>query len=84
MWFAGHHPELRLSHLEQRMRQSGDWTEASALDLTGLCGLLSTAIETLDAEGVRREVEPSLRDPRVLELWSKEFFHGVAERIVPV
>lgn len=84
VWFAAHHPELRLSHLEQRMRQSGDWAEVRALGPTDLHGILSAAIEVLDVEGARREVEPFVRDPRALELWSKEFFHGVAERIVLV
>jgi hypothetical protein len=82
VWFAGHHPELRLSHLEQRMRQSGDWAELIALSPTDLRGLLSRTIEMLDVEQARREVEPFMRDPEALELWSKEFFHDVAERIV--
>ena len=84
VWFAGHHPELRLSHLEQRMRQSGDWTELRALTPVDLRGLLSRAIETLDVERARREVEPFVRDPRALQLLSKEFFASVAERIVLV
>ncbi len=25
VWYAANHPELHLAHLEQRMRQSGDW-----------------------------------------------------------
>ena len=82
VWFVGHHPQLRLSHLEQRMRQSGDWTEDKALSRADLRDLLSAAIEILDVEAARREVEPFVRDPRALELWSREFFRNVAERIV--
>ena len=82
VWFVGHHPQLRLSHLEQRIRQSGDWTEDKALSRADLRDLLSAAIEILDVEGARREVEPFVRDPRALELWSREFFRNVAERIV--
>jgi predicted nucleotidyltransferase component of viral defense system len=82
-WFAGNHPELRLSHLEQRMRQSGDWTtEAGTLSGSTLLQLLDDVIEALDVEQARREVEPFIRDPRALQVWSREFFRDVAGRIV--
>ncbi len=84
VWFAGNHPELRLSHLEQRMRQSGDWTEAGALTGDALRQLLDEAIDTLDVEQARREVEPFVRDVTVLQVWSKEFFRDVAGRIIVV
>jgi len=82
VWFAGHHPQLRLSHLEQRMRQSRDWAESRALSRSDLRDLFSAATEMLDVEAARSEVEPFVRDPRALELWSREFFRSVAERIV--
>jgi predicted nucleotidyltransferase component of viral defense system len=84
VWFAGNHPELRLAHLEQRMRQSGDWTEAGALTGGALKQLLENAIDTLDVQAARREVEPFVRDPAVLQVWSREFFRAVAGRIVLV
>ena len=31
VWYAAHHPQLHLSHLEQRMRQSGHWKNKEAL-----------------------------------------------------
>jgi predicted nucleotidyltransferase component of viral defense system len=84
VWFAGNHPELRLAHLEQRMRQSGDWTEVGALTGDALKQLLENAIQTLDTEAARREVEPFVRDPAALQVWSREFFRAVAGRIVLV
>jgi predicted nucleotidyltransferase component of viral defense system len=84
VWFAGNHPELRLNHLEQRMRQSGDWTGPDTLTGADLEGLLDNAIETLDVEQARREVEPFVRDAAVLQVWSREFFRDVVDRIVLV
>lgn len=84
VWFAGRHPELSLGHLEQRMRQSRDWVEPGPLTGTVVDGLLAAAIEALDVEQAKREVEPFVRDPRALELWSKEFFGDVSRRIIPV
>jgi len=68
VWFAGNHPELRLSHLVQRLRQSGNWTGADRLESGVLRQLLDTAIEALDVEKARREVEPFVRDPVALQV----------------
>jgi len=82
IWFAGHYPELRLSHLEQRMRQNGEWTGPGPLAPDALKRLLNDAIEALDVERARHEVESFVRDPAALRVWSKEFFRDVAGRIV--
>ena len=81
VWFAAHHPVLHLAHLEERMRQSGHWTKGVPLDEGTFRDLLRKAIDGLNVEGARREVEPFVSDPRALEVWSMEFFHDVASRI---
>jgi len=74
IWYAGKHPELRLSHLESRMRQSGDYYEKGPISINMLKGLLRDAVEKLDIDRARKEVVPFVRDRRALELWSREFF----------
>ncbi len=81
VWFVAHHPELHLSHLEQRMRQTGHWTEARALTGADLGELLRRRIERVDINQIRREVEPFVKDPSVLTVWSKGFFLDVSSRI---
>lgn len=81
VWFAAHHPELHLSHLEQRMRQTGHWKGPAPLTEADLRGLLARRIDRVDIGQIRGEVERFLKDPRPLILWSKEFFLDVATRI---
>lgn len=81
VWFAAHHPDLRLSHLEQRMRQAEHWTEPSPLTEAEFRGLLARRIDRVDIDQIRREVEPFIKDPAFLGVWSKEFFLDVASRI---
>ena len=50
----------------------------SAIDLAGL---LEAAIDRLDVEQARREVEPFVKHPAALEVWSREFFRDVAGRV---
>lgn len=81
VWFAANHPTLRLAHLEQRMRQSGDWTAPEALDEGEFRELLAQAVARLDVGQAVRDVEPFVRRPENLEVWSREFFLDVARRI---
>ena len=84
VWYIAHHPQVRLAHLESRMRQSGGYTDDEALVPEILQALLRRAIDGLDVEKARREVAPFIRDQRALDLWSQEFFAEVITRIVTI
>jgi predicted nucleotidyltransferase component of viral defense system len=81
VWYAANHPELHLYHIEQRMRQTGDWKEDALLTPESLTDLLVDAINRLDVDQARKEVEPFVRHPESLSVWSREFFLDVASRI---
>jgi len=81
VWYAANHPELHLYHLEQRMRQTGHWTGDALLTSEKFKDLLIKAIEKLDVEQARKEVEPFVKNPENLSIWSREFFLDVASRI---
>lgn len=84
VWFISHHPNLHLSHLEKRMRQTGHWTSEKTLSTNEFRSLLEKRIEGLDVGVVRQEVEPYLKEPKKLEIWSQEFFMDIATRIILV
>ncbi|MFO7534216.1 MAG: nucleotidyl transferase AbiEii/AbiGii toxin family protein [Kiritimatiellia bacterium] len=84
VWYAGRHPELRLRHLEARMRQSGDYTAAGPLTPDDLRLRLAAAIARLDVRQAFADIEPFVRDRQSLTLWSKEFFTEISRRIVPL
>ncbi|MGB9763849.1 MAG: nucleotidyl transferase AbiEii/AbiGii toxin family protein [Candidatus Saccharicenans sp.] len=81
VWFAAYHPELRLAHLEQRMRQTGHWTGSKHLDEKALRKLLIEKTESINVEKIKREVEPFVKNPANLELWTRQFFLEVIDRI---
>jgi predicted nucleotidyltransferase component of viral defense system len=84
IWFVSRFPDMRLSHLEARMRQSGDYEDEDPLTDQKLEALLSRAVEDLDVDKARGEVAPFVRDQGALEVWSKEFFSEIMGRVVPV
>lgn len=81
VWFAAYHPELHLSHLEQRMRQTGHWEGPAPLTAEDLRGLQLTRIDKVNISEIRREVESFVKDPGALAIRSKEFFLDIASRI---
>lgn len=84
VWYAANHPELHLDHLKARMIQSGHWKSKDSLTREKFAELLENAVERLDVNNARKEVEPFVKDPRSLEIWSKTFFKSLIERIDPI
>jgi predicted nucleotidyltransferase component of viral defense system len=84
VWFATYHPELHLSHLRERMIQSGHLERKIEMDKKSFTDLVRLAIRELDVEQARKEVTPFVKNPESLEVWSKEFFLDVVGRIVLV
>ncbi len=82
VWYAANHPELNLGHLEQRMRQSGHREDPLPLTKEEFRTMIAGAVEDLDIESAKKEVEPFVRDTSALTVWSNEFFQDVASRIV--
>jgi len=84
VWYVSKHPEFRLSHLEARMRQSGNYNEEKPLSAEMFRRLLQDAVNKLDVAKARKEVSPFVRDHRTLDVWSHEFFADIVQRVVPI
>jgi len=82
VWYAGNHPELDLSHLEARMRQSGDYINSRQLSWKHFQKLLLDSIGQVDIDQIRNDVAPFVHDQRQLELWSRDFFIQAADKII--
>ncbi len=78
VWYVTHHPTLHLSHLERRLRQSGD---RDVVTPQVFRKDLHDAIDALDVDQDKRDIEPFVRNPEVLEIWSHDFFHTLVDRI---
>jgi hypothetical protein len=82
VWYVGRNIPLDLRHLESRMLQSGHWSADSRLNESEFRLLLGEAIDSLDTESARSEVQRFLTNPAAVEVWSRDFFRSVADRIV--
>ncbi|MFA6434512.1 MAG: nucleotidyl transferase AbiEii/AbiGii toxin family protein [Elusimicrobiales bacterium] len=81
VWFVGRRTPVDLRHLEQRMRQSGDWIEDGPLTEEALRDLLRRHIESVDVAQAKDDVSRFLTVPDAVAIWSKDFFLDVAGRV---
>ena len=81
VWYVANYPQLHLSHLEERMRQSGDYQGTKPLDPQSFLAMVHEAVDELDVDHAREEVTPFVIDPRALEIWSRDLFHILVDRI---
>lgn len=82
IWYISRYPQINLSHLEERMRQSGHYDSSNQLTKDELVLRIYDAIESLDITAARKEVSPFILTPTSLDLWSKEFFFAAADKIL--
>jgi len=81
VWFAANHPELHLTHLRERMVQSGHWPADEPLTERAFKTALDEAIREVDLEGARKEVASFVADPDALAVWSPAFFRTVSGKV---
>jgi hypothetical protein len=70
-----------ITHLEQRMRQTGHWSGEKPLSFILFRDLQFETIDRLDVTQARKDVAPFVKDQEQLALWSHDFFRDVASRI---
>ena len=80
-WYISHYPQLKIAHLEKRMRQTGHYTGHSSLTRNYLIDLLYANIDNLNIDAARKEVTPFISNTNRLEIWSKDFFKAAAQQI---
>ncbi|NGX59288.1 MAG: hypothetical protein KR126chlam3_00436 [Chlamydiae bacterium] len=74
VWFIKKGIPIHLSHLTQRMQQSGHLPLGEELDHEKLLDFLKDKIMKIDWEQAKKDVRAFLQDPKVLDVWSQSFF----------
>jgi predicted nucleotidyltransferase component of viral defense system len=87
IWYISRGTKLDLTHLSARLRQGCDWQEKEGLSFSGeivkefVLERLKNRINLLDIRSAKHDVEPFVSDRNVLDIWSKEFFLLLVERL---
>lgn len=84
VWYAAHHPKLHAAHLAERMIQSGDLKRGLSMTRNRFLELADAAVDQLNISMAKKEVEPFIKNPEQLTVWSPAFFRDILQRIVLV
>lgn len=79
-WYVRNGVSLNLSHLCERARQSGNW-ELPVMSPEQFHVLLRERIDSLDVNSARADVAMFVKTPEQLDIWSRQYFNGVAGMI---
>lgn len=82
LWFVQRRVPVRLPFLEEKMRQTGHYSDPSPLSPGKLRLLLQQRIDGLDVERAKEDVIRFIRDPRVMDGWSQSLFRTAADQIL--
>lgn len=82
IWFVRKRIPLNLKHLEHRMIQSKHLAPDEKLSSQLFRQKLKDKINTLDIGSALSDISPYIQDSQILELWSTEFFHSFADKII--
>ena len=81
VWYVGRGTQLDLHHLEARMRQSGHYEDGAPLTQARFREILAERIASLDVARAKADVVRFLPDASAAEVWSREFFSAVADKV---
>lgn len=81
-WYVKRNTPLNLTHLQERMYESGDLDKNINLDERLFKEFMYKRIDELDINGAIKEVSPFIKDKSGFEFWSKEYFKLLTDSIV--
>ncbi|KFC21518.1 nucleotidyl transferase AbiEii/AbiGii toxin family protein [Epilithonimonas lactis] len=72
-WYIRKGVNLNLQHFLSRAKDSSDWGRETISE-TEFTVMLTERIENLNVEIAKRDVERFIHNPKILDIWSKQYF----------
>jgi predicted nucleotidyltransferase component of viral defense system len=81
IWFISRNVSLNLEYLRQRMIQSNYWDKNQKMTKDQLLNIFDKKISSLDIKSAKNDIINFIKDPSIIELWSKDFFKIIVRKI---
>lgn len=81
-WYVKNKAKLNLEHLKERMTESGDFEKESVLDQKRFVELMNNKIDTLNIEKAIDEVKPFIKDHRIFDFWTADYFRLLTDKVL--
>jgi len=84
VWYIAQKIPVRLSHLEQRLRQTDGWKGKDSLTLDSVSELLKRKFAEVNMDSAKEDVLPFIKDKDAVNLWSAKFFGSLLPQLKAV
>lgn len=81
VWYIARKIPVRLSHLEQRLRQTEGWKGKEPLTLESVIERLKRKFSEVNIEAAKDDVFDFIKDSDAVALWSAEFFSSLLPQL---
>ena len=81
-WFVRKGIPLNIRHLYERMVQSQNYDRDNKFGREKLEAIFNEVINNLDIEKAKKDVFPFLKNSKELDIWSREYFKHLFEKII--
>ncbi|MEA2042814.1 MAG: nucleotidyl transferase AbiEii/AbiGii toxin family protein [Bacteroidota bacterium] len=81
-WYVKNKAKLNLKHLKERMIESGDFEKESELNKKRFVELMNNKIDTLNIDKAIEEVKPFIKDHRVFDFWTDDYFRLLTDKVL--
>ncbi len=81
IWFVASDIKLNIAYLSKRIIQSENKSSDFFLDKENCKVLLRNAVDNLNIDSAKRDVLPFLKNTNEVDIWSKDFFYNLINRI---
>jgi len=80
-WYVKRSTSLNLNHLTIRAKESGNLQGNEFFTKELFLEVLHEKIDILNIKSAKDDIKRFIADDRVLDIWSKEYFHLLTQRI---
>lgn len=81
VFYLQHNTPVNLRHLKARLIQTGHLKTSDTFNIEDLRERLIEHFDQLDYENAKQDVIPFIKDTRVLEIWSSNFFKDITTNL---
>lgn len=83
VWYISRNIPVNLYHLRDRLIQTSAWNKKNHFGLKDLQIMLIDKINQTDFENAKKDILPFIKDKNAIDLWSKDFFQQIIQKIKP-
>lgn len=82
VWFISKRTPLNITHLKEKMIQSGHINKIDSFDKSTITKLLKKKIDSIDIKQAKNDVSAFIKDHEILNIWDHSFFHSQSAKLI--